>query len=727
MDLMRFALRPQVLVGPPNQAPAFTAVGPLTVMPGHRLEVPLTATDPDGDPVTFALRAAGPLPTGTLGADGRLVFVPAPGQGGTYPLTLVASDGVRETTQAVSLTVAADPITSTRISGVIQNTSRQPLAGVPVTIGTVEVMTAADGSFQLNFPGALPSDTLKVHAERLTGPVVYPFIAEKLPLMLEHDVFPGVNNVISRPIFLPPLDTASARMIDPARDTTVTTAAIPGASVFVRAGTLRDQMGGPYSGPLGSTAVPPDLTPAALPENLSPSLVVTIQPGDRAFTQPAPLSLPNRDGWAPGTMMDLWSINPVTGFFDNVGIGQVSADGQVLNTISGGIRNSSWHFFARILQILKLALDSPACNTCEKKAQHNSEVSLHSGGVTEEHSLPTYHALGEQRGVMLVYDSQRADPRPIFHVGYDDINPNIFSVPDALRLQARLAVEVDGVTVLAPGFANPGQFGLRGGENFWTIPSGGGPLDAALQIDLRRSPTGVYNYSLDAGLRGFTGDWFIGSSTVTRDLLAHVNTIDSPFGSGWGLAGLQEIVTGPDGSALIIDGDGNETLFRSATGGGFTAPPGDFTTLMRLADGTFRRTTKDQTVYQFNAQNKLASVRDRNGNETRYLYDAAGKLTAVVDPVGLETVFAYTGARVTSITDPAGRVTQLAYDDKGNLLRVTDADATQRTWEYDGDHHMTAETDKRGNREQSFYDEFGRATRAVRKDGTVTQVNPRQV
>ena len=56
--------------------------------------------------------------------------------------------------------------------------------------------------------------------------------------------------------------------------------------------------------------------------------------------------MPNSDGWAPGTTMDLWSINPISGEFDKVGTGQVSANGSVINTVTGGIRNSSWHFFA---------------------------------------------------------------------------------------------------------------------------------------------------------------------------------------------------------------------------------------------------------------------------------------------------------------------------------------------------------------------------------------------
>src|SRR5262249_19316020 len=159
-----------------------------------------------------------------------------------------------------------------------------------------------------------------------------------LPLLLGRDVTVGVNNVITRPIYLPQIDTANSKAINPAQDTTVTTAAIPGASVLVKKGTLMNQQGTAFTGSLSITQAPADLTPAAVPSTLRPSMLVTIQPGDMVFTTPAPLSLPNT-GFAPGTTMDLWSINPVTGQFDNVGTGQVSSDGKVVNTVSGGIRN----------------------------------------------------------------------------------------------------------------------------------------------------------------------------------------------------------------------------------------------------------------------------------------------------------------------------------------------------------------------------------------------------
>ena len=253
---------------------------------------------------------------------------------------------------------------------------------------------------------------------------------------------------------------------------------------------------------------------------------------------------------------------------------------------------------------------------------------------------------------------------------------------------------------------------------------------------MRDVDSGVYNLDVRAGLQRLvnrrvdseTIQRLIGTTTESSDgpqRLVHVNTVNSAFGSGWGIAGVQEIKEGDDGSLLLIDGDGTEVLFDvpEMAGGSYVAPLGDFSVLERLADGTFRRTTKDQTVYQFDETNRLVSITDRNGNETRHVYDESGRLTAIVDPTGLATSFTYNAqGNVSQITDPANRVTELVYDTAGNLLQIVDPDASQRTFNYDADHHMTGEIDKRGHQERAYYDEFGRASRAERKDSSVVEV-----
>ena len=222
--------------------------------------------------------------------------------------------------------------------------------------------------------------------------------------MLGHELYDGVNNVIDRPIYLPALDLENnTQTTDSNGDITVTNSALD-AQVFVAANSLIDQDGNPFTDPLSISEVPPELTPAALPEGLSPDLVVTIQPGEMSFTTPAALTLPNTEGWAPGNEMDLWSINPTTGDFEIVGKGQVSEDGQTIATIEGGIRSSSWHFFANPPWGWLLARLHPRCVTCTDRVPASSNIETYTGGLTETHELVTYESVGQTRGVQLVYE-----------------------------------------------------------------------------------------------------------------------------------------------------------------------------------------------------------------------------------------------------------------------------------------------------------------------------------
>ena len=211
-NLVEFSLTGEVLVGGANSAPSFEAVGSLSVMPGSKLELPLVATDPDGETVTFQIQSDEPLPTGKLSGNGTLIFTPTPEEIGSYTFNLIATDGGATTSQEVTLTVEADPVTTTRVSGTIENTAQEPLAGVVVELGGLQAVTAADGTFTIEAAGPLPDDTLKVRGENIPGPVTYPFIAEKLPLVLEQDAYSGYNNVIYRPIYLPPIDTANRHL-----------------------------------------------------------------------------------------------------------------------------------------------------------------------------------------------------------------------------------------------------------------------------------------------------------------------------------------------------------------------------------------------------------------------------------------------------------------------------------------------------------------------------------
>ncbi len=193
-------------------------------------------------------------------------------------------------------------------------------------------------------------------------------------------------------------------------------------------------------------------------------------------------------------------------------------------------------------------------------------MSLFTGALTEEHELAAYMALGESLGVRLVYDSLRTDPRPIVNTSFTDVDPLALAgdIADQLRVTASLTVQRGGFVQSIPGNAG-GEFGLLGGENFWTLPEEAGPIEAALQIDLSEEPSGIYTYNLSSGIRLFSefNQRFVGSSTRSSGTLMHVNSVDSSLGAGWGIAGLQQIIENPDGSVLLVNGDGSELAFSS--------------------------------------------------------------------------------------------------------------------------------------------------------------------
>ena len=84
--------------------------------------------------------------------------------------------------------------------------------------------------------------------------------------------------------------------------------------------------------------------PESRPEELRPGMAVTIQPAGIRFNPPARITFPNADGMAPGNEFNLWSLSPDTGKFNIVGKSAVSADGQSIITVKGGVSASAWHF-----------------------------------------------------------------------------------------------------------------------------------------------------------------------------------------------------------------------------------------------------------------------------------------------------------------------------------------------------------------------------------------------
>jgi RHS repeat-associated protein len=716
-NLKAFGFKPVVLQGAAEPIPDLSTLRNLTVKVGDKLDF---ALDPN---LALSIASSVNLPTGSITGDSHLVFTPAPSQIGTYEFTLIARNGSTETRQAVTLNVVADPITTTRVTGIVANTNQAGIAGVLVELAGQQATTDAAGKFEIVVPDGAAGDTLKIYGQRIQGgSVTYPFIAEKMNLLLGHDVYQGVNNGIDRPIYLPTIDLSTGTTIDPNSQTIATNPNLSGAQVTVNANSLYDKNGNAFAGVLSITEVPTNLTPAALPPNLHPDLVVTIQPGDMVFNTPARLILPNRAGYKPGVLMDLWSINPNTGLFDIVGKGQVSADGSVIKTIEGGIRNSSWHFFVTPPDlILNFEENHNKNKSCEDTKSFKSEASSLTGAVSDDRALVSYSSQGIDRSVTLHYDSLRANPTQIFRIS-GTVETSLFNVD---YITAKVTILANGISQTISGLNSAQASGINGGERIWSVS--GKYVNTAIYGDLSNLESGVYDSLLEVGVRGLRTGGLVGNTEVQADKVVVVNDSNSVFGSGWNISGLQKLVVNQDNSALLIDGNGSQWLFEAPIGNIFKSPLGDFSRLEKLGNGTFQRITKDGTRYQFNTQGLMVAVTDTEGNATNYIYNSTDQIQQIVDPVGLITTFKYSGNRVTSVVDPAGRSTVFSYDAQGDLLSVTDPDGTQNRYGYDGKHLLSSSIDKVGQIRTGTYDEFGRAKTATREDGSTVTIVPVEV
>lgn len=537
----------QVQLPPFNRPPALDPVGDLSVDLGDNLTVDLTAVDPDGDPVSFAVSPL-PLPAGASFDTGTGRFRFAPQAVSTFNLTFSATDGEDSSSETVTVTVVGPAAgTPTGLAGRVLDTAdflagvETPVVGATVTIlgSGVSTVTGSDGSFLLSgVPGG--SQVFDIDATMAApAPDGSPYASFRE----EIELIDGVVNNESRPFFLPRIAAESLTTVDPTTTTMVENTTL-GGTLEVPPDTAKNEDGTNFTGELSLSEVPGSLAPAALPEELDPGMLVTIQPVGVDFAQPAPLTLPNTDGLPPGSEMDLWSLDPDSGEFKIVGVGRVSADGSVIETISGGVQSATWHAFLPpfldFLDFLKDLLDKLLCSDCNT----GSDTSLTAGHLTVRHDLPRYLSLDQPRGLSLVYASETADPRPVL---FTDVTvPVRAAVPDTLSVELEVGGSVQGSEVFTA------TTGLSESQDE--------TVRQAVQLDGRNLPTGAYPYELM--LRSNYATSSIGSTQLGETLIH--NRRSSPVGAGWGIAGLERLIEEGDGDVVLTRGDGSIARYRPA-------------------------------------------------------------------------------------------------------------------------------------------------------------------
>ncbi len=218
-------------------------------------------------------------------------------------------------------------------------------------------------------------------------------------------------------------------------------------------------------------------------------------------------------------------------------------------------------------------------------------------------------------------------------------------------------------------------FNGTAGTNYGYSTSGltaGRSLRFAQQANTSALATGRYNWQLDvtttySGIP--TVHAFTGSTNVVNR-----NSATAPFGRGWQLSGLDQLVA-QTGGLLLARSDGTTLWFADNGSGGYLHAEGDdtYATLVKNANLTYTLSDTHGNQTNFSSAGLLTSRVDAHGNTTSYTY-TSGLVTQITDPFGRSTNLAYTSSRLTSVTDFAGRTATLAYDGSGRLTSITQPD-----------------------------------------------------
>ncbi|MBB4637972.1 RHS repeat-associated core domain-containing protein [Longimicrobium terrae] len=279
------------------------------------------------------------------------------------------------------------------------------------------------------------------------------------------------------------------------------------------------------------------------------------------------------------------------------------------------------------------------------------------GELRVAHALPAVRVLNRSRAPTLLYGSDQAHPIPTFGVYVTPPTGRAALTQVTVRVHTGRSMPEAGVLQAQATWP---------GSNF----TPGQTSHVSLSYNALEQNTGVYDYFLVVTATyadGQTQDW------IRRGRFAIVNRRNSPFGRGWWLAGLEQLVLSPSNNGykeiLWVGGDGSTRLYQQ---GPLARDNGIW---VARNPGGRPDTLRTNTTYQ-----DAAYVR-RLRNGASIYYSADGSHIATVDVLDRHTHFWHDSGRLQAVFTPTG-VGYLAhkppfrfyYDANGRLNRVTSPD-----------------------------------------------------
>ncbi|MCX4030004.1 putative Ig domain-containing protein [Endozoicomonas sp. SM1973] len=150
-----------------------------------------------------------------------------------------------------------------------------------------------------------------------------------------------------------------------------------------------------------------------------------------------------------------------------------------------------------------------------------------------------------------------------------------------------------------------------------------------------------------------------------------------------------------------------------------TVPTGHTLT---YSDAGIVHSSGKSVLFNRDGDGKITSITDPKGNTLQYSYSAQQDLVKATDQLNATTTYTYNQQHgLLDIKDPLGRkLVKNIYDDKGKLIAQEDSDGNRTEFNHDLAGRFSLVTDRNGNITQLFYDEQGNVLTRIDALGNTT-------
>ncbi|HKX31872.1 MAG TPA: Ig-like domain-containing protein, partial [Blastocatellia bacterium] len=367
------------------------------------------------DPADNAVRITG-LDTrvSAATASALTVTVPYGAETGSVSVRTPQGEGVSSSSLAVR----------TSISGVVEDTARQAMAGMSVRVTDTEIsaVTSSDGGFVL--PDVPPGPHfVEIDGGSILTDPPYPTVTVKITAQSNRD------NQFTHPISLQQQTGSSAVIGSTGSSTGVsqnnTTAkgrlALTNPAITIQTGdfilTFPEDVSAifPNGDTRGAVTLTPLFqarTPVPLPRGFHSSSIVQITPFNVQIAEGGTLTFPNSEGLAPGTQATLFRYDPLAGrFVKDLAKAFVSDDGLRVVTEPGAIKITSYYF---------VAVQRPTTTLVGRVLQSNGQPSLPGSLAQSDGLVPVPRVNALFRGQEAITDSNGSYVLRDVPIGFDE-------------------------------------------------------------------------------------------------------------------------------------------------------------------------------------------------------------------------------------------------------------------------------------------------------------------